>query len=75
MRGYCAHRTVIECKFQTSPVGYSVIREVEKKISLLKPKKLYTIEKMLVCAGQITKDVQQSGYFHKILDLNALFTP
>lgn len=67
--------TVIECKFQTSPVGYSVIREVEKKISLLKPKKLYTIEKMLVCAGQITKDVQQSGYFHKILDLNALFTP
>jgi hypothetical protein len=67
--------TVIECKFQTPPLGYSVIREVERKIALLKPKKLYTIEKMLMCAGPITRDVQQSGYFHKILGLDALLTP
>lgn len=66
--------TVIECKFQTLPIGYSVIHEVEKKIAFFKPKKLYTVEKMLVCAGPITKDVQQSGYFHRILGLDVLLT-
>jgi AAA+ ATPase superfamily predicted ATPase len=66
--------TLVECKFQTSPVGLSVAREVEKKRIFLKPKKFYTIEKMLLCAGPITKDLQQSGYFHKILDLDAILS-
>lgn len=65
--------TVMECKFQTSPVGSSVIQEVERKLELLKPKKIYTVEKILVCAGPITRDLEQSGYFHKILDIDALF--
>ena len=63
--------TVVECKFQTSSIGLSVVQEVEKKLTLLKAKKFYTLERMLVCAGPITKDLQQSGYFHKILDLDA----
>ena len=67
--------TIIECKFQTTPVGLSVVQEVEKKLNFLKPNKLYTVEKMLVCAGPITKDLQQIGYFHKILDLDAFLTP
>ncbi len=66
--------TLMECKFQTSPIGLSVAREVDKKLTFLKPKKIYTIEKMLLCAGPITKDLQQSGYFHKILDLDAIFS-
>ena len=67
--------TIIECKFQTTPVGLSVVQEVEKKLNFLKPNKLHTVEKMLVCAGPITKDLQQSGYFHKILDLDAFLNP
>jgi len=67
--------TIIECKFQTTPVGLSVVQEVERKLALLKPNKIYTVEKMLVCAGPITRDLQQSGYFHKILDIDAFFAP
>ena len=67
--------TMIECKFLTTPVGLSVVQEVEKKLALLKPNKTYTVEKMLVCAGPITRDLQQSGYFHKILDIDAFFAP
>jgi len=66
--------SVFECKFQTSPVGMAVIQEVERKVALLRPKRFYTIEKMLVCAGPVTRDLEQSGYFHKILSLDALFT-
>ncbi|MBI3277443.1 MAG: AAA family ATPase [Chlamydiae bacterium] len=65
--------TVMECKFLTSPIGLSIVQDVERKVAFLKPKKFYTVEKMLVCTGPITRDLQQSGYFHKILDLDALF--
>lgn len=67
--------TIIECKFQTTPVGLSVVQEVERKLALLKPGKIYTVEKILVCAGPITRDLQQSGYFHMILDIDTFFAP
>lgn len=67
--------TLMECEFQTSPVGLSVAQEVERKLTFLKPKKFYTVEKMLLCAGPITRELQQNGYFHKILDLDAFLTP
>ncbi len=66
--------TVIECKFQTNPVGLSVIRDVEKKISLLRPGRIYTVEKILVSAGPVSREVHQGSYFHKILGLEALLT-
>ena len=66
--------TIIECKLQTNPVGLSVVQDVERKLAFFRPNKMYTVEKMLVCSGPITRDVQQSGYFHKILDVDALLT-
>ncbi len=67
--------TLIECKFRTRPVGVSVIEEVKRKIKLLKVPRGWTVERVLLCAGEITRDLQQSGYFHRILGLESIFAP
>ena len=64
---------LIECKFSTKPIGATLIREVEKKIELLKAPKHYTIEKVLLCSGTIRSDLKKSGYFDRILGLGAIF--
>lgn len=67
--------TVVECKFQTNPLGMSVIRDVENKIKVIQPKRHVTIEKVLVSAGPLSRDLEKSGFFHTVLGLEALFAP
>ncbi|ETR66701.1 MAG: phage related ATPase [Candidatus Magnetoglobus multicellularis str. Araruama] len=65
--------TLIECKFQSNPIGISVISEVQRKIQLLKAPKSYSIERILITAGEITTNLKKSDYFHHILGIASLF--
>ena len=65
--------TLIECKFSSQPIGTSVIREVQRKVELLKAPRAFTIERVLICAGDVTAPLQKGDYFHHILGLDAIF--
>lgn len=67
--------TLIECKFSPHPVGLSVVREVESKIRLLHAPKSHSMEKVLIAPGGITSDLENSGYFHKVLGVEAVLVP
>ena len=67
--------TLIECKFRTQPVGVSVIDEVERKIKLLKAPRRFTVERILLCAGELTRDLKRRTSFHRVLGLDAVFAP
>jgi len=66
--------TVIECKFQSRPVGSSVIDEVERKVRLLKAPRNTTIERILVSASGVTAGVRKADYFHHIAGLDDLLS-
>jgi AAA+ ATPase superfamily predicted ATPase len=63
--------TAVECKYKDRPVGLQVIDEVEKKISLLDVGSRYTVERVLIAPGGVTKDVIQADYFHRVVGLEA----
>ncbi|MEE8398504.1 MAG: ATP-binding protein [Desulfobacterales bacterium] len=65
--------TLIECKFSSQPTGVSVIEEVQRKVKLLGAPRAYTVERVLICAGEVTAPLQNSDYFHHILGLDAVF--
>lgn len=65
--------TLIECKFYSNTVGKSVIDTVERKIKLLHPPAKFSVEKVLIAANGVTPAVEDAGYFHKILGIEALF--
>ena len=64
--------TLIECKFRTQPLGVSVISEVERKIKLLKVPRKFTVERILLSAGELTRDLEQTSFFHRVIGLEAL---
>ena len=67
--------TVVECKFRAQPTGVSVIPETEEKIKLLRVPRHCSVEKVLITGGEITSELERSGYFHQILGLEAIFSP
>lgn len=66
--------SLFECKFRTTPVGVSVIDEVKRKVRFLRAPSRYTVERYLICAGDITPDLRKSEYFHRIAGLEAIFS-
>ena len=66
--------TLVECKFSSNPITTSVIKEVQQKLTLLKAPKNYSIERVLICNGEITPSLQKSEFFHKIFNLDAVFS-
>ncbi|MCP4601798.1 MAG: ATP-binding protein [Proteobacteria bacterium] len=64
--------TIFECKFSSRPVGLSVVEEVKRKEKLLNAKRSYSIERVLICANEVTAPLANAGYFHQILDLDAV---
>ena len=64
--------TLIECKFSSRPVGTAIISEVERKIRFLKAPGNYTIERVLICGGDVAAQLQKEDYFHHLLGLDAL---
>ena len=51
----------------------SVIPEIERKLKFLHPPKRFTVERVLIAANGVTPQLEQKGYFHHILGLEALF--
>ena len=65
--------TLLECKFKSTPVGISVVNDVKTKIERLKAPKRFSVERVLLSAGEVTREVENSGYFHRILNINSFF--
>lgn len=63
--------TLVECKFSNEPMGKGIISEVERKIEFLDAPKKFTIERVLIATNGVTPQVENEGYFHKILGLDA----
>ncbi len=64
--------TVIECKFRNQPIGPNVVSQMKKKIALLKAPRGFTIERILISAGDVSDAVIHSGYFHQIAGLETV---
>lgn len=64
--------TLCEIKFQSQPIGKEIISPIEKKVAALKNHFRETIEKVLITASPPTANLQQEGYFHRILTLDTL---
>jgi hypothetical protein len=61
--------TLMECKFSSRPIGVSVIKDFERKIAFLHAPRKFAIERVLICAGDVTTDLRRSDYFHRIVGL------
>lgn len=59
---------ICEIKFSKNKIGYKVINEVQEKINALKLAKRASYRPVLIHAGDVTKDVENSDYFVKIID-------
>jgi len=66
--------TVVECKFRAQPTGMPVIQETEEKVKLLRAPRHYSVERVLITGGEITSELERSGYFHQTLGLEAVLS-
>jgi AAA+ ATPase superfamily predicted ATPase len=65
--------TLCEMKRQTIPLGKSVIVEVERKAEILQAEyPRHTIQRVLVSDGPVSREVERSGYFFKIVQSKEL---
>jgi len=68
--------TLCEMKRQTAPLGKAVIAEVERKAQLLQAEyPRHTIQRVLVSDGPVSREVERSGYFFRILSSPDLIEP
>lgn len=68
--------TLCEMKHRKKVIGIEVVSEVEKKISTLQdlfPKR--TIQPILVTSGPVSKELEQSMFFSKIVNAATLLNP
>ncbi len=45
---------------------------LKRKIELIDAPSRYTIERILLCAGEVTSSLQNSGFFHRIIGLDGV---
>lgn len=64
---------ICEIKFSQREIGSSVIHEVQEKIDRLTMPKNFSCRPVLIHANGITEEVEESGFFSKILDLGIVF--
>lgn len=60
--------TLCEAKHQITPVGKTIIQEVERKaqrLVALYPKR--TVHRVLLVSGEVSSEVERSGYFYRII--------
>ncbi|MES2615245.1 MAG: ATP-binding protein [Bdellovibrionota bacterium] len=62
---------ICEVKFSKSPIGTSVIHEVQEKIKALKFPKGFSCRPVLIHVNGVTEEVVESDYFAKIIDMSA----
>ena len=65
--------TLVECKYKTEPVGIAVIQEVERKIERMRVGREWSVERVLVSAGPVSRELEKAQYFHHILEMEVLF--
>ena len=64
-----------ECKFTITPVGLSVVKEMQEKIEKLAIPKTFSISPFLISASGVTEDVKDAEYFDNIITLKNLLLP
>ena len=64
---------LIECKYSTSAINSSIIREIQRKIKFLKAPSHFTIERILISGGEVTADLQKNDYLHHIVGMKHSF--
>ncbi|MFN0078387.1 MAG: AAA family ATPase [Prosthecobacter sp.] len=65
--------TLCEMKRQTAPIGCAIIQEVERKAEVLRAEfPGRTIQPVLVVDGPVSREVEASGYFFRILQASEL---
>jgi len=63
---------ICEIKFSDSPIGTGVIDQIEEKINRLKTPKHMSFRPVLIHVNGVTKDLEHSQYFYKIIDFSKL---
>lgn len=59
---------ICEIKFSKNKIGCNIINEVQTKIDVLKGAKRASYRPVLIHTGGVTKDLEHSDYFVKIID-------
>lgn len=57
-----------EIKYSHKPIGKGVVQEIQDKINHIKTPKHSSFRPVLIHAGQITEELEESQYFYKIID-------
>lgn len=63
---------ICEVKFSDSPIGVSVIEQIQENINRLKTPKHMSFRPVLIHVNGITKDVEHSPYFFRVIDFSRL---
>jgi hypothetical protein len=66
--------TVVEFKMVAGKIGLDIIPEMERKLLLLEETKsgLGTVDKILVCSGEVDRALIKAKYFHRIVGVQEL---
>jgi len=64
-----------EIKFRRSPIGVSVVQEVQEKIDRLKVPRHCSVIPLLIHVGGVTETVEHSDFFARIIDFTVGSTP
>ncbi len=64
-----------EIKFSKSPIGSSILQEMEMKLKALKTPHGFSIRPVLIHVNGVTEEVVDSDYFASIIDLGQLLVP
>ncbi len=59
-----------EIKFSKNPITYSVIEEVRAKMKALSLPRGFSCRPVLICAGEVTEELENSQFFSAIIDLS-----
>ncbi|MCK5809177.1 hypothetical protein KAH37_09355, partial [bacterium] len=62
--------TICEMKYHAKPIGVSVVKEMERKINLLKKPRGFTVEKALISLYGPDKHLESMGYFDYSLTID-----
>jgi AAA+ ATPase superfamily predicted ATPase len=65
--------TLCEVKFTDAKVGLELIDEVGRKLEIFPNPRRRTIEKVLISASEPSRQLQDAGFFNRILGLDAFF--
>lgn len=65
---------VCEIKFSKDKVSFSILQEMQEKIDRLKRPKFISCRPVLIHVNGVTAEVEESGYFAKIISFDELFS-